>query len=556
MWCCGCGGQFRRASEAKDDLYSPLLEEREREAVSELLTYLEHRDETDFFSGAPLKCLSTLIYSENHYLQRSAALACAEITEKNVREVSDAVLEPILYLLKFDNAVILRAASAAIGNLAIVNENKRSIVRLGGLDSLIQLMMAPSLEVQCNAVGCITNLATHEDNKSIIARSGALIPLLRLAQSLDLRVQRNASGALLNMTHTETNRAELVKSGAIPVLARLFVTTTDLDVQHYCTTALSNLAVDAESRSKLSDPNLSIVSKLIELLDQNNASKLRCQAALALRNLASDSDLQLEIVRLNGLQGLKSLLTSGLTPLVLASVACIRNISINPLNEDPIIASDFLRPLIASVRQFPEVEEIQCHAISALRNLAASADRNKRKIMDAGAVEMCIELLPQSPSSVQSEMTAYIAVTALADDLKLPLLKFKLLNVFIPLLYSSSVEIRGNSAAAIGNLVLGMSSASDEFSAIVSSNWSEPMGGLAAYFETFLTSNEATFEHIAVWTILQMLESKNEGINTLIVTNPVIKRRIEEIAEGAAAFQNSGDDSDMACLALKCVEFF
>lgn len=83
-----------------------------------------------------------------------------------------------------------------------VGENKVLIVSLGGLSPLIRQMMSPNVEVQCNAVGCITNLATHEDNKAKIARSGALGPLTRLAKSRDPRVQRNATGALLNMTHS------------------------------------------------------------------------------------------------------------------------------------------------------------------------------------------------------------------------------------------------------------------------------------------------------------------------------------------------------------------
>lgn len=83
-----------------------------------------------------------------------------------------------------------------------LDENKVSIVLLGGLSPLIRQMRSPNVEVQCNAVGCITNLATHEDNKAKIARSGALGPLTVLAKSKDMRVQRNATGALLNMTHS------------------------------------------------------------------------------------------------------------------------------------------------------------------------------------------------------------------------------------------------------------------------------------------------------------------------------------------------------------------
>lgn len=45
------------------------------------LTYTQ-RAETDFFSGEPLRALSTLVYSDNVDLQRSASLTFAEITER------------------------------------------------------------------------------------------------------------------------------------------------------------------------------------------------------------------------------------------------------------------------------------------------------------------------------------------------------------------------------------------------------------------------------------------------------------------------------------------
>ena len=40
------------------------------------------RGETDFFAGEPLRALSTLVYSDNVDLQRSASLTFAEITER------------------------------------------------------------------------------------------------------------------------------------------------------------------------------------------------------------------------------------------------------------------------------------------------------------------------------------------------------------------------------------------------------------------------------------------------------------------------------------------
>lgn len=320
---------------------------------------------------------------------------------------------------------------------------------MNGLTSLIRQMNSSNVEVQCNAVGCITNLATHEDNKARIAKSGALAPLTKLAKSKDMRVQRNATGALLNMTHSDENRQQLVKAGAIPVLVQL-LNSPDVDVQYYCTTALSNIAVDANNRKTLGASEPRLVQSLVHLM-ASTSPKVQCQAALALRNLASDERYQLDIVRNNGLTPLLKLLNSGYAPLVLSSVACIRNISIHPSNESPIIDAEFLRPLVGLLG-YPDNEEIQCHAISTLRNLAASSDKNKELVLQAGAVAKCVELVLKVSQQVQSEMTAAIAVLALSDDLKPRLLDLGVLDILIPLTESDNVEVQGNSAAALGNL--------------------------------------------------------------------------------------------------------
>ncbi|MCJ1417114.1 Vacuolar protein 8 [Xylographa parallela] len=549
---------------SKDGLYEPALADSEREAVADLLQYLENvrafnssssewflglmltdtqRGETDFFSGEPLQSLSTLVYSENVDLQRSASLTFAEITERDVREVGRETLEPILFLLQSPDVEVQRAASAALGNLAVNTENKVQIVLLGGLSPLIRQMMSPNVEVQCNAVGCITNLATHEDNKAKIARSGALGPLTRLAKSKDMRVQRNATGALLNMTHSDDNRVQLVNAGAIPVLVQL-LTSSDVDVQYYCTTALSNIAVDAGNRKRLAQTEPRLVQSLVHLMD-SSSPKVQCQSALALRNLASDEKYQLEIVKSKGLSPLLRLLQSSYLPLILSAVACIRNISIHPLNESPIIDAGFLKPLVELLGS-TDNEEIQCHAISTLRNLAASSDRNKQLVLEAGAVQKCKELVLGVPLSVQSEMTAAIAVLALSDELKSHLLNLGVFDVLIPLTDSESIEVQGNSAAALGNL----SSKVGDYSIFVQ-NWTEPNGGIHGYLNRFLASGDSTFQHIAIWTLLQLLESEDKRLVTLISKSEDVIQMIRTISEQNIESDNEdGDDGEAEVVAL------
>ncbi|KAK0666845.1 armadillo-type protein [Cercophora samala] len=538
-----CGGKSR------DGLYENVLADNEREAVADLLQYLENRGETDFFSGEPLRALSTLVFSDNIDLQRSASLTFAEITERDVRPVDRDTLGPILFLLENSDIEVQRAASAALGNLAVNTENKVLIVQLGGLQPLIRQMMSPNVEVQCNAVGCITNLATHEDNKAKIARSGALGPLTRLAKSKDMRVQRNATGALLNMTHSDENRQQLVNAGAIPVLVQL-LSSADVDVQYYCTTALSNIAVDAANRRKLAQSETRLVQSLVNLMD-SSSPKVQCQAALALRNLASDEKYQLEIVRANGLGALLRLLQSSYLPLILSAVACIRNISIHPSNESPIIEAGFLKPLVDLLGS-TDNEEIQCHAISTLRNLAASSDRNKSLVLEAGAVQKCKQLVLEVPVTVQSEMTAAIAVLALSDELKTHLLELGVFEVLIPLTKSPSIEVQGNSAAALGNL----SSKVGEYSIFIQS-WTEPSDGIHGYLSRFLASGDATFQHIAIWTLLQLVESEDKKLIGLIGKSTDIMEMVKQIANRQVESDNELEDDDegeVVSLAQRCLE--
>jgi vacuolar protein 8 len=247
----------------------------------------------------------------------------------------------------------------------------------------------------------------------------------------------------------DDNRQQLVNAGAIPVLVQL-LSSTDVDVQYYCTTALSNIAVDATNRAKLAQTEGRLVGSLVHLME-SSSPKVQCQAALALRNLASDERYQLEIVRARGLPSLLRLLQSSYLPLILSAVACIRNISIHPANESPIIEAGFLRPLVDLLGS-TDNDEIQCHAISTLRNLAASSDKNKQLVLEAGAVQKCKQLVLNVRLPVQSEMTAAIAVLALSEELKPHLLNLGVFDVLIPLTESESIEVQGNSAAALGNL--------------------------------------------------------------------------------------------------------
>ena len=300
--------------------------------------------------------------------------------------------------------------------------------------------------------------------------------------------------------------------------------------------------MDADNRKRLASENR-LVQSLVNLMD-SSSPKVQCQAALALRNLASDEKYQLEIVKAKGLPPLLRLLESAYLPLILSAVACIRNISIHPQNESPIIDAGFLKPLVELLGS-TDNEEIQCHAISTLRNLAASSDRNKQLVLEAGAVQKCKQLVLEVPLSVQSEMTAAIAVLALSDELKSKLLNLGVFDVLIPLTDSDSVEVQGNSAAALGNL----SSKVGDYTIFVK-NWTEPNGGIHGYLNRFLASGDPTFQHIAIWTLLQLLESEDGKLINQISGAQDVKKMIQSISEKNIESDDEGEEGEGEVVAL------
>lgn len=55
----------------------------------------------------------------------------------------------------------------------------------------------------------------------------------------------------------------------------------------------------------------------------------------------------------------------------------------------------------------------------------------------------------------------------------------------------------------------------DDYSAF-NEVWDKPDDGMHGYLFRFLTSPDATFQHIAVWTIVQLLDSEGELVLAIV----------------------------------------
>ncbi|KAJ2665109.1 Vacuolar protein 8 [Coemansia sp. RSA 1200] len=530
-------GQERRA----------LLASQERQAVVSLVKLFENDRRINFYEGEPLKSLTILAHSDVQHLQLSAATAFSEISEYDVRPVSREALKPMLYLLQSAYVDVQHCASAALGNLAGVKENKRLIVEMGGVDCLVRQMLSPSTDAQINSVGCITNLAADEDNKLAIAKSGALVPLTRLARSTDLRVQRNATGALLNMTHRADLRIMLVEAGSVAVLVEL-LEAKDEDTQYYAVTALSNIAVDDSGRDILWSSQPELISVLLKTLQKPNI-KLQSQVVLTLRNLASDERYQVAVVAHGGLDALLPLLKSSYTLLIMSAAACLRNLSIHPDNEAPIVHAGFLPELLDLVLQMDE-PELQCHVISTLRNFGANNGSNKQLFIDAGLldrVRMAIEDKRVDPK-VRCELAAALSVFALNDQLWRPIVELGFCELLVNLMRCKHAETEYNACLAIGTLV-GKNLV--EVYAELMRLWQKPGTCLRAQLVHILTLAEYAgtgVRSVALWIIMALLNSGKGDLPQRISHDTQIIDAVEVITKTNALPENGNGPSSWTIL--------
>lgn len=80
-----------------------------------------------------------------------------------------------------------------------------------------------------------------------------------------------------------------------------------------------------------------------------------------------------------------------------------------------------------------------------------------------------------------------------------------------PLVISHPKVCRSSFAFLIRYIVIDGRAPTDDYSAF-NDVWDKPDGGMHKYLHRFLTSPDATFQHIAVWTIVQLLESGGQRL--------------------------------------------
>ncbi|CAH8320426.1 unnamed protein product [Eruca vesicaria subsp. sativa] len=203
--------------------------------------------------------------------------------EARVSLCSPRILALLKNMIVSRYSLVQTNSLASLVNLSLEKTNKLTIVRLGFVPILIDVLKSGSKEAQEHAAGSLFSLSLEDDNKMPIGVLGALQPLLHALRSAESdRTRHDAGLALYHLSLNQTNRLKLVRLGAVPVL---FSLVRSGDSASRALLVICNLACCSEGRSAMLDANAVgiLVGKLREEEEESRSStaaRENCVAAL------------------------------------------------------------------------------------------------------------------------------------------------------------------------------------------------------------------------------------------------------------------------------------
>lgn len=183
---------------------------------------------------------------------------------------------------------------ASLVNLSLEKKNKLTIVRLGFIPLLIDVLKSGTKEAQEHAAGSIFSLSLEDDNKMPIGVLGALQPLLHSLRAAESdRTRHDSALALYHLSLNQSNRTKLIRLGAVPAL---FSMVRSGESASRALLVICNLACCSEGRSAMLDANAVaiLVGKLQEerteeSIETRSSSSARENCVAALYALSHES---------------------------------------------------------------------------------------------------------------------------------------------------------------------------------------------------------------------------------------------------------------------------
>ncbi|XP_059182856.1 armadillo repeat-containing protein 3 [Centropristis striata] len=309
--------------------------------------------------------------------------------ENKVSLLGLGALEPLCQLITHNNKLVRRNAFMALGIMATNGDVKSALKKIDIIPSIIdKLSHEEDTVVHEFATLCLASLSVDFVCKVQIFDNNGLPPLIQLLSSPDPDVKKNSLDIIFNLVQDHQSRLAVHELSGIPPLLELL--NSDFPViQHLALKTLQNVTTDKDTCKTFREEQG--FEKLMDILSSTDFSDLHAGALQVVANCMSDSE-SLQLIHKDG--GLRRLMEFVLTPdmpeIQLNAVKCIARVAQSSENRKVLHEQNVEKVLVQllSVADI-SVKTATCQAVSAMSFHLASKD----SFRDLGGIPAVVQLM-------------------------------------------------------------------------------------------------------------------------------------------------------------------
>ncbi|KAM4606580.1 armadillo repeat-containing protein 3 [Polymixia lowei] len=330
--------------------------------------------------------------------------------ENKVSLLGLGVLEPLCQLITHEDKLVRRNAFMALGIMAANGDVKSVLKKLDVIPSIIdKLSLEEETLVHEFATLCLASLSVDFGCKVQIFDNGGLSPLIQLLSSPDPDVNKNTLETIFNLVQDHPSQQAVHELGGIPPLLELLDSDFPV-IQQLALKTLETLTTDRDTRLAFREEQG--FEKLMDFLNNKDFSDLHVEALQVVTNCVEDKESLQLIHHMGGLTRLLQFVFSSALPEIQTNaVKCIARLAQGSENRKLLHEQDVERALVELLSaEGDSVKTAACHTVAAMSLHLASKD----SFRDLGGIRAVVQLL--SRGRLELRVAAVQALSNLTHD--------------------------------------------------------------------------------------------------------------------------------------------
>ncbi|XP_005912137.1 armadillo repeat-containing protein 3 isoform X4 [Haplochromis burtoni] len=369
--------------------------------------------------------------------------------ENKVSLLGLGALAPLCQLITHNNKLVRRNAFMALGIMATNGDVRTALKKLDAIPSIIEkLSLEDDTVVHEFATLCLASLSEDFLCKAQIFDNKGLPTLIQLLSSSDPDVKKNSLETISNLVQDYKSRLVVHELGGIPPLLQLLNSEFPV-IQHLALKTLQHVTTDRDANKTFRDKQG--FEKLMGILNNVNFSDLHAEALHVLANCLSDSE-SVQLIHKSG--GLTKLMEFVLTPSVpeirSGVIKCITRVAQSSETCKVLHEQDVETVLIELLSlENIDVMTSACQAVAAL----TFHPNSKERFRELGCISVLVQLLSRESLALREAATQALSnLTHNSESNAFEVYEEGGDKLLIQQLYQSCPKIVANSAATLCNM--------------------------------------------------------------------------------------------------------